>query len=191
MNGGPTETIALETSPIMSPAIDAIPFASCTYPSGSLNPCSTSTSLQLTCDQRGEPRPDAEDGGSGNCDIGAFELQVPTPPAFVLKDERPQIARSSKTDADEIDTALTFTENGFPMCTAADDALDGFTLTLEPGSCAHPGGSEFSLLLGPFTADTVNHQAYGTFFLSSGPETVSARIVELPRRLRPDAVNGR
>jgi hypothetical protein len=98
----------------------------------------------------------------------------------VLNDERVQIARSSKPNADEITTALTFTENGYPNCDASDDPLNGFTFTLESGSCAHPGGSEFSQLLGPFTVHTVNHEAYGTFFLSSGPETVSARIVELP-----------
>jgi len=56
-----------------SPAIDQIPPASCTYPTGSLNPCSDSTSDKLTCDQRGFPRPG--DPSSGNCDIGAFELE--------------------------------------------------------------------------------------------------------------------
>ena len=52
-NGGPTQTIALLAG---SPAIDAIPLASCT----------------LTTDQRGMPRPDA---GEGVCDIGAYEFQ--------------------------------------------------------------------------------------------------------------------
>jgi hypothetical protein len=51
-NGGPTETIATESS---SPAIDAIPIALC----------------PLT-DQRGYPRPDVGDT-SGACDIGSFE----------------------------------------------------------------------------------------------------------------------
>jgi len=73
-NGGPTKTIALQTGSI---AIDAMPPASCTFPSGALNPCTNPPSLtmsdQLTCDQRGEARPDPEDSPAGNCDIGTFE----------------------------------------------------------------------------------------------------------------------
>ncbi|MGH8011089.1 MAG: choice-of-anchor Q domain-containing protein, partial [Candidatus Binataceae bacterium] len=67
-NGGPTETIALQPT---SPAVDAIPFADCTDLSSPPN--------QLTTDQRGEPRPDPEDGANGACDIGAYELQASTP----------------------------------------------------------------------------------------------------------------
>ncbi len=55
-NGGPTQTIALLPG---SPAVDAIPVASCTDPSG--NP--------VTTDQRGVARPQGP-----ACDIGAFEL---------------------------------------------------------------------------------------------------------------------
>ena len=58
-NGGPTDTIALQSD---SPAIDAIPIANCP-----------------PTDQRGDPRP-AEGGNA--CDIGAFEGSVeasPTP----------------------------------------------------------------------------------------------------------------
>jgi hypothetical protein len=58
-NGGPTQTIALVSG---SPAIDAIPLASCTDQDG--NP--------LTTDQRGFPRPDA---GENVCDVGAYEFQ--------------------------------------------------------------------------------------------------------------------
>jgi hypothetical protein len=58
-NGGPTQTIALLSG---SPAIDAIPLASCTDQDGN----------QLTTDQRGFPRPDA---GEQVCDIGAYEFQ--------------------------------------------------------------------------------------------------------------------
>ena len=64
-NGGPTQTIALESS---SPAIDAIPFASCTDQA-------TPTPNQLTADQRGFSRPDSlDDGPTGPCDIGAYEF---------------------------------------------------------------------------------------------------------------------
>ena len=69
-NGGPTDTIALQAS---SPALDQIPPASCTYPAGSLNPCSDSLFNQLTCDQRGLQRPG--DPTSSLCDIGAYERQ--------------------------------------------------------------------------------------------------------------------
>jgi CSLREA domain-containing protein len=60
-NGGPTQTIALLA---VSPAIDAIPHASCTDQTGK----------QLTTDQRGFPRPDPRET---ICDIGAYELQDP------------------------------------------------------------------------------------------------------------------
>jgi hypothetical protein len=55
-NGGTTLTHALLPG---SPAIDAIPAASCT----------------LSTDQRGEPRPVALTSTDTTCDIGAFELQ--------------------------------------------------------------------------------------------------------------------
>ncbi|HEV2385930.1 MAG TPA: choice-of-anchor Q domain-containing protein [Candidatus Acidoferrales bacterium] len=58
-NGGPTQTLALQTG---SPAVDAIPLGYCT--DVNLNPVKT--------DQRGVPRPQ----GSA-CDIGAYELFVP------------------------------------------------------------------------------------------------------------------
>jgi hypothetical protein len=61
-NGGPTATIALQSG---SPAIDAIPVASCTD-QGSPRP------KRITTDQRGFPRPDAREVV---CDIGAYESQ--------------------------------------------------------------------------------------------------------------------
>ena len=59
-NGGPTQTMALLPG---SPAIDAGNPSGCTDGSGHL----------LKTDQRGKPRPDAED--TGGCDIGAYESQ--------------------------------------------------------------------------------------------------------------------
>ena len=56
--GGPTQTIPLLSG---SPAIDA----------GNPSGCTDNTGALLKTDQRGDPRPDAED--SGGCDIGAFE----------------------------------------------------------------------------------------------------------------------
>jgi hypothetical protein len=61
-NGGPTQTIALKPS---SPAIDAIPEASCVDSNGD----------RVSTDQRGRPRPDPSDGPNGPCDIGAYESQ--------------------------------------------------------------------------------------------------------------------
>ncbi|HET7209762.1 MAG TPA: choice-of-anchor Q domain-containing protein [Terriglobales bacterium] len=63
-NGGPTQTMAL---PSGSPAVDAGNPAGCTDGSGHL----------LKTDQRGAPRPDAEDVAEGKlgCDIGAYERQ--------------------------------------------------------------------------------------------------------------------
>jgi CSLREA domain-containing protein len=59
-NGGPTQTIALEST---SPAIDVIPQADCT-----------------TEDQRGDARPDSAET---SCDVGAYEFQdAPPPPTF-------------------------------------------------------------------------------------------------------------
>ena len=55
-NGGPTQTIALQST---SPAISAIPPADCP-----------------STDQRGDPRPAA---GQTACDIGAFEGSIPAP----------------------------------------------------------------------------------------------------------------
>lgn len=61
-NGGPTTTVALQTT---SPAVDMIPFAT--------NGCATS----VTTDQRGFTRPvNAGYGFYFGCDAGAFELQV-------------------------------------------------------------------------------------------------------------------
>jgi hypothetical protein len=59
-NGGPTQTMALSSG---SPAIDA----------GNPNGCTDGQGHLLKTDQRGKPRPDAED--NGGCDMGAYERQ--------------------------------------------------------------------------------------------------------------------
>lgn len=79
-HGGPTLTIALQAN---GPATDSVPFENCSYPASlGLNPCTGAAATepyQLTCDERGEPRPDPEDGPGGNCDSGAYEYQAPVP----------------------------------------------------------------------------------------------------------------
>jgi CSLREA domain-containing protein len=72
-NGGATQTHALLPG---SPAIDAGAPAGCTDDLGAA----------LTADQRGVARP--QDGGTGRgnrCDIGAYEVQVPTQLAFATQ----------------------------------------------------------------------------------------------------------
>jgi len=59
-NGGPTQTMAL---PSGSPAVDA----------GNPNGCTDGLGHLLKTDQRGKPRPDAED--TAGCDMGAYEYQ--------------------------------------------------------------------------------------------------------------------
>ena len=79
-NGGPTETHALLAG---SPAIDAIPLINCT----------------VTTDQRGVPRPQPT---GGNCDVGAFELEVDTDGDGVpdATDNCPNDANPGQEDAD-------------------------------------------------------------------------------------------
>jgi hypothetical protein len=59
-NGGPTQTMAL---PLGSPAVDA----------GNPTGCTDGLGHLLKTDQRGKPRPDAED--ATGCDMGAYEYQ--------------------------------------------------------------------------------------------------------------------
>ena len=166
-NGGPTETIALEPN---SQAVEFIPVADCTDQS-------TPTPIELTDDQRGDPRPDP--GNPNFCSAGAFELQ--TSEDFTLKSERIQIARSSAANSDEVNFALTFTTVPNPTCDTADDVLDnGLTVELFAGTCGATTGSGLSTDLDPFAVHTVNAQKYGTFFESIPPETVSARMVAMP-----------
>ena len=82
--------------------------------------------------------------------------------------------------------AFTFTEIGFPTCDAADDAFNGFTVLLRTGSCgALVDDASLELMLEPWVVHTVNHQSYGTLFQSTPPETVSARMVQLPTPAAP------
>ncbi len=60
-NGGPTQTMAL---PLGSPAVDA----------GNPTGCTDGLGHLLKTDQRGKPRPDAEE--TAGCDMGAYEYQA-------------------------------------------------------------------------------------------------------------------
>src|SRR5271168_5136580 len=171
-NGGPTKTIALEPN---SQAVDFIPVLDCT--DQSMSP------VQLTTDQRGFPRPDP--GNPNFCDAGAFELQT-MPVVISSNGERVQIARSTAPDSDQVNMAFSFTEIGSPACDAADDAFNGFTVLLRSGSCgALVDDAALELMLEPWAVHTVNRQSYGTIFQSMPPETVSARMVQLPTPAAP------
>jgi fibronectin-binding autotransporter adhesin len=172
MNGGPTETIALEPD---SEAVDFIPVANCTDQS-------MPTPQPLTTDQRGFPRPDF--GNPRFCDAGAFELTT-TPFVVEANGERLQIARSTAPNSDKVNMAFTFIENASPTCDAADDAFNGVTVLLESGSCASFDHASLELMLEPWVVHTVNHQSYGTIFISNPPETISARMVQLPTPAPP------
>ena len=173
-NGGPTETLALETSPSVSPAIDLIPLADCTDQS-------TPTPQPLGTDQRLFARPDPANFNA--CDSGAYEAGALQP--IVLNSERVQIARSSTAHSDQVNIGLTFTENGDPDCDLGvggdEDALnDGINVALFQGTCAGLPANGLITNLDTFTVHTVNHQQYGTLFQVNGYETISARMVALP-----------
>jgi hypothetical protein len=169
-NGGPTETFALETSPLTSPAINRIPVASCTDQTGT----------PLGTDQRLFARPDA--ANPATCDSGAYEAFSVAP--YTLNSERVQIARSASMTADQVNIGITFTSNGDPDCDIDENALAaGIRLSLFQGTCSNIPATGLNLSLNPFVVHTVNGQSYGTLFQSSptvpSPETVSARMVAL------------
>ncbi len=168
-NGGPTNTIALESG---SQAIDFIPIAS----------CSALLFGPVTTDQRLFSRPDE---GESSCDAGAYESGGAAPIVIAPKTERVQIARSSNANSDMVNMGFTFIYNGDPDCdipTGGDeDALNsGVGVALFEGTCATLPASGLVLYLDPFVVHTVNHEQYGTLFQQFGTETVSARMVALP-----------
>jgi predicted outer membrane repeat protein len=85
-NGGPTQTIALQST---SPAVDAIPVSACTDPGG----------IQVITDQRGVFRPQRT-----ACDIGAYELT----PLSVATGQAPAIT-SANSASFEVGQTVSFT----------------------------------------------------------------------------------
>jgi len=168
-NGGPSETVALESG---SDAIDRIPVANCTE--------QDSHSTPLGTDQRLFSRPDPLN--LNTCDSGAYEFGALGP--YTLNAEKVQIARSSTLNSDMVNIGVTFTANGDPDCDLGvggdEDALNnGVGIGLFQGTCATLPFNGLFLDLVPFQVHTVNHQQYGTLFESNGPVTVSARLVAL------------
>ena len=176
-NGGPTDTFALETFPIASPAFGFISLAQCKDQQVVPQPIET--------DQRLFARPDPF--FPVGCDSGAYE--VGSQPNYTLGNERVQVARSTTPNKDQVNIGITFTSNGDDSCDLGpfgdeDALLSGFSLSLFEGTCAALPANGLMLSLNPFVVHTVNHQSYGTLFQSSGlqqsGETVSARLLALP-----------
>ena len=121
-NGGPTQTIALQST---SPAIDAIPVSACTDVSG----------IQVITDQRGVFRPQ----GTG-CDIGAFELI----PVFLLTPTvsftgNPGVAvygsTFTMTATTNASTTPTLTASGACSISQTSTTTGQVTMTSGTGSC--------------------------------------------------------
>jgi hypothetical protein len=172
-NGGPTQTIALESG---SQAINFIPIASCD---------DLLFDEPVTTDQRGYGRPSP--GNPNFCDAGAYEFDAVAPFVLVPNTERVQIARSSSANSDQVNLAATFTENGAPTCEPDQDALNsGIDVALYAGECAGALSNGLQLTLNPFAVSTVNHESYGTLYQTFAPaETVSARMVALQTPASP------
>ena len=101
--------------------------------------------------------------------------------------ERLQIVHAANPTGDQLNTAFTFVENGSPICDAADDAFNGFTLTLASVTCEERESphNAISLEFPRFVVHSVNHLSYGTFSFADLPFTVSARMVALPTPASP------
>ena len=105
-NGGPTKTVALQST---SPAIDAIPIANCP-----------------STDQRGAARPDPDNNAETACDIGAFEYggvvpatPTPTPSATATAAGTATPTASPTATATATDTAtVTATDTATATVTA-------------------------------------------------------------------------
>ena len=119
-NGGPTQTIALQST---SPAIDAIPVPNCP-----------------ATDQRGFTRPDPEDSPATACDVGAFELtEVPTPTATATSTATPTATATATPAPTATATATsvpTATATATPAPTATATATATPTRTATPTATA-------------------------------------------------------
>ena len=169
-NGGPTQTIALESG---SPAIGFD--TACTD--------QQATPQTIVTDQRLFARPDSPT----KCDTGAYESDALAPITLVTNSERLQLVHSGASQSDAINTAFTFIDNGPglmspPACDAGNDALNFLEVQIFEGSCDDLPFTGFNANMS-FVQHTVNHENYGTdFSTTAGPAgfTLSARMVQLP-----------
>ena len=127
-------------------------------------------------------RPDP--GNPDFCDAGAFELQT-VPIVVSPNGERVRMARSTTPNSDQVNMAFTFTENGSPSCDAGDNAFNGFTVLLRSGSCGASRRCVAGVDAGAVGRAHGQPPELRNFFHSIPPETVSARMVELPTPATP------
>ncbi len=126
-NGGPTRTIALLP---VSPALDLVPNSPTDYCHYTEVPGGSPVTVDLSTDQRGEPRPTA----AGLCDVGAWEGQPPSSsPAITGTDPNSpgnSLAPAVKGTASANSTALQiFSKAGCAGSPAADTSVDHFETT--------------------------------------------------------------
>jgi hypothetical protein len=167
-NGGPTETIALETGS------EAISFD---------KHCFDFDDEVVSVDQRLYGRPNSPTF----CDSGAYEHDALANIVLVPNTERLQLVHSGSAMSDYINTAFTFIDNGpgeFPSttCDAGNNALNSLDVGIVEGDCNElPDSGLFASM--EFVQHTVNHETYGTdYYTVAGPSggTLSGRIVALP-----------
>jgi len=151
-NGGPTRTIGLRSG---SPAIDAIPVASCRDANGNT----------LTTDQRGEPRPNGV-----ACDIGAFEGSLVAPPDTTA----PVVTVPGNQTLDATSSAGA----AYTYTATAEDAYDG-TVSV---SCDPASGSTFPLGTTTVTCTATDEAANpGSASFTVTVEDITAPVVQSPK----------
>ncbi len=134
-NGGPTRTMALLAG---SPAIDAGNPSGCTDESGS----------DLTYDQRYSTRPmDGNGDGVAICDIGAFEVQVPSPTATPSTGTPPSPTCTAPV------TPATPTSTKTPTATQSPTTPTVAPPTVTPSATGTPQGCYEAILNGGFEKD--------------------------------------
>jgi hypothetical protein len=167
-NGGPTETVALESTSVAR-SLDT----NCTD--------QETTPESLIFDQRFYTRPNSP----SFCDTGAYEFNGKEPITLVPGSERLQLVHAGDM-SDQINTAFTFIDNGPGLdtvaCDSGNDAFNFLEVGIIQGTCADlPDSGLFAEMT--FATQVVNHETYGTdFYTLTGPEggTLSARMVALP-----------
>lgn len=123
-NGGPTQTIADQPG---GPGVDAISHSICANAS--------------YVDQRGDPRPDAEDGGFfASCDVGAYELDEAAPTPTPTDTPSPTIT-PSLTPSLTLTPSTTPTITRTPTPTRTPTETSTVTASATPTPSVTPGKS--------------------------------------------------
>ncbi len=152
-NGGPTQTIALQST---SAAIDKVTKTPTNY-------CTDANGSSITTDQRGEARPAP---GHTACDIGAFEYgdptPTPTPTATATATATPTATRTATPTATSTATrtaTATPTRTATPTVTATATATATATRTATPTSTPTPVAGKLKVSTKTLKFGTVNVNA--------------------------------